>query len=160
VEGVEDADRRVSRGTACFVGASDAATPRCSASPDLSEAGLNAARKRCALRTARVEVPIGSGHMVLQRVGSGQDVGPRRADCARRGAAKARPTAESENQSEPAPSIAASETVATDRRTVRLRQLAAGVRAKPPAAESGAGHPLRLLPWQMDADERFSLGFR
>ena len=41
---------------------------------DLSEAGLERARSD-ALTQGRVETPIGIGHMVLQRVGSGADIG-------------------------------------------------------------------------------------
>jgi PAS domain S-box-containing protein len=56
-----------------FVGASDAARPLLGFR-SLSEAGLDEARND-ALRQGRVETPIGIGHMVLQRVGSGADVG-------------------------------------------------------------------------------------
>jgi PAS domain S-box-containing protein len=56
-----------------LIGASDAARSLpgfC----DLSGAGLDEARSD-ALKLGRVETPVGSGHMVLQRVGSGADVG-------------------------------------------------------------------------------------
>ena len=56
-----------------FVGASDAARPLLGFR-NLSEAGLEEAR-RDALKQGRVETPIGIGHMVLQRVGTGADVG-------------------------------------------------------------------------------------
>ena len=56
-----------------FVGASDAARPLLGFR-NLSEAGLEQARSD-ALKRGRVETPIGIGHMVLQRVGSGADVG-------------------------------------------------------------------------------------
>src|SRR5580658_3329937 len=56
-----------------FVGASDAAHALLGFH-DLSEAGLDDARSE-ALKDGRVETPIGIGHMVLQRVGSGADVG-------------------------------------------------------------------------------------
>ena len=56
-----------------FVGASDAARPLLGFR-NLSEAGLDEARSD-ALKQGRVETPIGIGHMVLQRVGSGADVG-------------------------------------------------------------------------------------
>ena len=56
-----------------FVGASDAARSLLGFR-DLTEAGLDAARDD-ALRDGRAETPIGPGHMVLQRVGSGSDVG-------------------------------------------------------------------------------------
>jgi PAS domain S-box-containing protein len=56
-----------------FVGASDAARTLLGFR-NLSEAGLDAARND-ALAQGRVETPIGIGHLVLQRVGTGTDVG-------------------------------------------------------------------------------------
>jgi PAS domain S-box-containing protein len=56
-----------------FVGASDAAHALLGVR-NLADAGLEAARSE-ALRQGRVEMPIGTDHMVLQRVGSGADVG-------------------------------------------------------------------------------------
>jgi PAS domain S-box-containing protein len=56
-----------------FVAASDAAHPLLGFR-NLSEAGLEQARGE-ALRQGRVETPAGIGHIVLQRVGSGADVG-------------------------------------------------------------------------------------
>jgi PAS domain S-box-containing protein len=56
-----------------FIGASEAARALLGFR-DLSEAGLDDARHD-ALKQGRVETPIGIGHMVLQRVGSGADVG-------------------------------------------------------------------------------------
>ena len=56
-----------------FVGASDAAQPLLGFR-NLSEAGLDDARGD-ALKQGRAETPIGIGHMVLQRVGVGADVG-------------------------------------------------------------------------------------
>ncbi|THD51149.1 MAG: PAS domain-containing sensor histidine kinase [Bradyrhizobium sp.] len=56
-----------------FVGASDAARSLLGFS-NLSEAGLDDAREG-ALKQGRSEMPVGIGHMVLQRVGSGADVG-------------------------------------------------------------------------------------
>ena len=56
-----------------FIGASDAARMLLGFR-NLSEAGLDGARND-ALQQGRVETPIGIGHMVLQRVGSGADVG-------------------------------------------------------------------------------------
>ena len=56
-----------------FVGASDAARPLLGFR-NLSEAGLDAARSD-ALRQGRVETPVGIGRMVLQRVGTGADIG-------------------------------------------------------------------------------------
>lgn len=56
-----------------FIGASRAARALLGFS-DLAEAGLDAARDD-ALKDGRHETPVGFGHMVLQRVGSGADVG-------------------------------------------------------------------------------------
>lgn len=56
-----------------FVGASEAARPLLGFR-DLVEAGLEQARSD-ALREGRAETPIGIGQMVLQRVGTGADVG-------------------------------------------------------------------------------------
>ncbi|MBB4372756.1 PAS domain S-box-containing protein [Bradyrhizobium sp. cir1] len=56
-----------------FVGASEAARPLLGFR-DLTEAGLEQACSD-ALATGRVETPIGIGQMVLQRVGTGADVG-------------------------------------------------------------------------------------
>jgi len=56
-----------------FVGASDAARSLLGFR-NLSEAGLDDARSD-ALKQGRVETPICIGHMVLQRVGTGADVG-------------------------------------------------------------------------------------
>ena len=56
-----------------FVGASDAARALLGFR-NLTDAGLDAARDN-ALKDGRAETPIGIGHMVLQRVGSGTDVG-------------------------------------------------------------------------------------
>jgi len=55
-----------------FIGASEAARALIGFH-DLSGADLDVARKT-ALQSGRAEVPIGIGHMVLQRVGSGADV--------------------------------------------------------------------------------------
>ena len=56
-----------------FIGASDAARSLLGFR-DLSEAGLGDARSD-ALKQGRVELPVGIGHLVLQRVGSGADIG-------------------------------------------------------------------------------------
>jgi PAS domain S-box-containing protein len=56
-----------------FVGASDGARSLLGFR-NLTEAGLDEARND-ALREGRVETPIGIGHLVLQRVGTGADVG-------------------------------------------------------------------------------------
>jgi PAS domain S-box-containing protein len=56
-----------------FINASDAARSLLGFR-DLSEAGLDEARNH-ALRQGRAELPVGIGQLVLQRVGSGTDVG-------------------------------------------------------------------------------------
>src|ERR1700733_8441297 len=56
-----------------FVGASDAARSL-PGFRNLAEAGLDQARSD-ALKEGRFEAPIGLGHLVLQRVGAGADVG-------------------------------------------------------------------------------------
>ena len=56
-----------------FVGASDAARSLLGFR-NLAEAGLDDARSD-ALKQGRAETPVGIGHLVLQRVGSGADVG-------------------------------------------------------------------------------------
>ncbi|MFL6791558.1 MAG: PAS domain-containing protein, partial [Bradyrhizobium sp.] len=56
-----------------FIGASEAARPLLGFR-NLSEVGLDDARDN-ALKQGRVETPVGIGHMVLQRVGSGADIG-------------------------------------------------------------------------------------
>ena len=72
VEGIDSPIAAFAR-DGMFVGASDAARPLLGFR-NLSEAGLDAARSD-ALQQGRVETPVGIGHMVLQRVGSGADVG-------------------------------------------------------------------------------------
>jgi len=56
-----------------FVGASEAARPLLGFR-NLSEVGLDGARSD-ALRHGRVETAVGIGHLILQRVGTGADVG-------------------------------------------------------------------------------------
>jgi PAS domain S-box-containing protein len=72
VEGVDTPIAAFTR-DGMFVAASDAARSL-PGFRDLSEAGLDATRGD-ALAQGRVETPIGIGRMVLQRVGSGADVG-------------------------------------------------------------------------------------
>ena len=56
-----------------LIGASNSARPLLGFG-NLSEAGLDEARED-ALKEGRVETPVGVSHMVLQRVGSGTDIG-------------------------------------------------------------------------------------
>ncbi|MDO8396615.1 MAG: PAS domain S-box protein [Bradyrhizobium sp.] len=72
VEGIDSPIAAFAR-DGMFVGASDAARPLLGFR-NLSEAGLDEARSN-ALAQGRVETPVGIGHMVLQRVGTGADVG-------------------------------------------------------------------------------------
>jgi PAS domain S-box-containing protein len=72
VEGIDSPIAAFAR-DGMFVGASDAARSLLGFR-NLSEAGLDDARSD-ALKQGRVETPIGIGHMVLQRVGAGPDVG-------------------------------------------------------------------------------------
>jgi PAS domain-containing protein len=72
IEGIEQPVAAFAR-DGMFVGASDAARPLLDFR-NLSEAGLDDARNT-ALRQGRVETSVGIGHMVLQRVGTGADVG-------------------------------------------------------------------------------------
>jgi PAS domain S-box-containing protein len=72
IEGIEQPIAAFAR-DGMFVGASDAARPLLGFR-NLSEAGLDEARNS-ALRQGRVETSVGIGHMVLQRVGTGADVG-------------------------------------------------------------------------------------
>ncbi len=72
VEGIDSPIAAFAR-DGMFVGASDAARPLLGFR-NLSEAGLDGARSD-ALAQGRVETPVGIGHMVLQRVGTGADVG-------------------------------------------------------------------------------------
>ena len=72
VEGIDSPIAAFAR-DGMFIGASDAARPLLGFR-NLSEAGLDAARSD-ALQQGRVETPVGIGRMVLQRVGSGADVG-------------------------------------------------------------------------------------
>ncbi len=72
VEGIDSPIAAFAR-DGMFVGASDAARPLLGFR-NLSEAGLDAARSD-ALQQGRAETPVGIGRMVLQRVGTGADVG-------------------------------------------------------------------------------------
>ncbi|HEY8335888.1 MAG TPA: PAS domain S-box protein, partial [Tardiphaga sp.] len=72
VEGVDTPIASFAR-DGLFIGASEAARALLGFR-NLSEAGLETARSD-ALKDGRAETPIGFGHLVLQRVGSGADVG-------------------------------------------------------------------------------------
>ena len=125
-----------------FVGASHAARALLGF-PDLAGAGLDATRSD-ALTRGRVELTTASGRMVLQRVGTGSDVGL--VALISPGTTPVSPPARTvQNVSErPAPTnkIAADETDET--------------RSASPDANRRR-HPLRFT-WQMDVDGRFSFG--
>jgi PAS domain S-box-containing protein len=144
-----------------FVGASDAARSLLGF-PDLSAAGLDAARDD-ALQNGRVELPIGSGHMVLQRVGTGSDVGLV-ALIAPGTEAAARPPTRAAKRPEPRQPAARDDTIAP---AVTAASSAADATAAPlpsqpaetsqPPTAHRRRHPLRFT-WQMDAEEHFSFG--
>jgi len=148
-----------------FVGASDAARTLLGF-PALSAAGLDKARGD-ALANGRVEMPIGTGHMVLQRVGTGSDIGL--VALIEPGAAITHEaTAESGTQAATPQPIATGEPAepTTEKTAPPVEPIAAAPAGPQPAetSESRDGsaprrgrHPLRFI-WQMDADERFSLG--
>ena len=151
-----------------FVGASEAARALFGF-PSFSEAGFDAARSE-ALANGRVERPIGTGHMVLQRVGTGSDIGlvaliaPGAAPATHPG----EPTAESEKQPGPRQPIAADWTAEpttgetaspagdTDAAPAES-QLAEAPESPAQPASRRRQRPLRFS-WQMDTDGRFSLG--
>ncbi len=141
-----------------FVGASDAARAL-PGFPDLSEAGLEAVRSD-ALANGRVEMPIGAGHMVLQRVGSGSDVGlialiaP---GAARSDTATAKSEGEAESQFAAAGAEPKDRESPTPAEKTRVVPFEAPPNGGPRTAMPRRRHPLRF-DWQMDADERFSLG--
>ena len=160
-----------------LAGASDAGRPLLGFR-DLSEAGLDAARSE-ALAKGRAELPTGGGEAVLQRVGSGTDVGlvalitlrttiPDMAPAAGfelvdalaegiEGTTAERTEALDGTSSEPAPTIepVADETELVANNTAAAPSDCAG--ASPEAAPAARRHPLRFT-WQMDADNRFFLG--
>jgi PAS domain S-box-containing protein len=156
-----------------FVGASEAARPLLGFR-NLSEAGLDAARSD-ALKQGRVETPIGIGHMVLQRVGSGADVGlvallaPGATQAAPFG--HVAPESPQTASAETAPIAPVTERPAPDDEKPAISGEARGESAsiepvaRPVEAPSGVDesaastrrHPLRFM-WQMDSEDRFSFG--
>jgi PAS domain S-box-containing protein len=166
VEGVETPMVAFAR-NGLFVGASDAARALLGF-PDLSAAGLETARGD-ALANGRVEMPIGTGHMVLQRVGTGSDIGLV-ALIEPNAASSAAATIKSNIRTESQPPVAAvgePAGMAIGEAAPRAEDIETAPAGWQPAeaAKSLEGavvprrrrHPLRFA-WQMDADERFSLG--
>jgi PAS domain S-box-containing protein len=158
-----------------FVGASDAARALLGFpslfepslfEPSLSEAGFDAAR-RTALANGRVEMPIRAGHMVLQRVGAGSDIGlvALIALDTAQAAHPAEVTAAPDQQ--PRQPLTSATIMPTTQHTAAPAENISDAPAASPSTEAapspgGAApnkrrHPLRFA-WQMDADERFSLG--
>jgi len=154
-----------------LVAASDAARPLLGFR-SLTDAGLGQARHD-ALAKGRAELPIGSGEMVLQRVGSGNDIGlialitPHVAitDPAAAGIELVDPFAE---QLDETPVDAAPTEALVDARPEPPPSIEAVASEPAPAAEAREAsshhstptpprHPLRFT-WQMDADSRFFLG--
>jgi signal transduction histidine kinase len=125
-----------------FVGASETARALLGF-PDLAEAGLDAARNN-ALTNGRVEMTTASGHMVLQRVGTGSDVGL---------VAMIAPSAASARRR-------TGHTSPVQDRRARSAAITAGETDKTSSATPHTGrhrYPLRFA-WQMDVDGRFSFG--
>jgi PAS domain-containing protein len=158
VEGVEAPIAVFSR-DGVFVAASEAGRPLFGFG-GLSETGLDDALSD-ALANGRVERPIAAGQMVLQRVGSGNEIGlvalmtSSLPSTARSDAAAAETPIETiaalEPDGEPSPDV---EAVADEPSSPPALQA-------PPAVE-GAAKQLRPQPlrftWRMDADTRFLLG--
>jgi PAS domain S-box-containing protein len=158
-----------------LVGASDAARPLLGFH-NLSEAGLEDARID-ALKQGRAETPLAIGHVVLQRVGTGADVGlialiaPARMQAALVAPPGDLPMAEYERPAmsgeAPAEFVLIDEIAETPDESVAARETSAApaiapqpIKAPPSFDELVAHarrHPLRFM-WQMDVDGRFSLG--
>jgi len=148
-----------------FVGASNAARalpgfPNLAESlvENLADAGLDAARSD-ALENGSVELPIGAGRMVLQRVGTGSDVGL---------VALIAPGAEAALRPSRRATAAAAPAIETAGRPTPLQPAATAQPGEAPvptatpapsvtSAANGRRDPLRFT-WQMDADGRFSFG--
>ncbi|WP_438274255.1 PAS domain-containing protein [Nitrobacter sp.] len=136
-----------------LVSANDAARPLLGFH-SLAEAGLEGAREE-ALREGRAETSTGPLHMVLQRVGSGRDVGlvallaPEVAGSSASGSASPPPEPQSAPPSWKEAAVASTPTVDAPRAPddARSRDSLPGMRR----------HPLRFM-WRMDAEGRFSLG--
>jgi PAS domain S-box-containing protein len=161
-----------------LIGASDAARSL-PCFHDLSEAGLDEARSE-ALKQGRSEIPLGAGRMVLQRVGTGADIGL--VALIELPAERPIPDYEQPAMSGEAPAEFAliDEFVELPDDQAVTEQPATTRALEPPAAAEAAGssstasrpnatpstieqpstirqHPLRFT-WQMDQDGRFSLG--
>ncbi|MEO6946356.1 MAG: PAS domain-containing protein [Nitrobacter sp.] len=144
-----------------LVGASDAARSLFGFR-DLTEAGLDAARDD-ALRDGRAETPIGPGHMVLQRVGSGSDLGlvALLVPGATHHSAALHTPPSPEPQSEPlGETPPAAEQPVNPAPPAEFAEFAGLTLDNNPSREPSPHmrrHPLRFT-WQMDAEGRFSFG--
>lgn len=119
-----------------FVGASEAARPLLGFR-DLGEAGLDQARSD-ALAHGRVALPIGIGTMVLQRVGSGADIGL--VALIEPAAAQAAPAAESVPDAVPVEVAVQSTPAATPEAPVEpARPIVETPSAPPPPSEATSG---------------------
>jgi PAS domain S-box-containing protein len=117
----------------------------------LADAGLEEARQ-IALKEGRAEVPFGSGHITLTRLGSRADVGllaaitPAQIPAVEEEIATAESIAAAD-----APDNAAPQNNATE------DEPPADPQSVEPTSLPPRRHPMRFM-WQMDADGRFSLG--
>ncbi len=121
---------------------------------DLTEAGLDDARSE-ALAKGRIDLPFGSGHMVLQRVGSSQDIGL---------VALITPLMIETVVPEPAAMIDAAPAAGfalvdefAEPPDDDVRVAATPAPSVTSSATAARRHPLRFT-WQMDSEGRFSLG--
>ena len=167
-----------------FIGASEAAHPLLGFR-DLAGAGLDQARSD-ALSQGQAEIPIGIGHLVLHRVGTGPDIGlvaliePGATQATHHATPDVGPEASSDAFAKPLETVAPPPAPGLDAQEVETpasdvlpeaapREAMVSARAEPsvqdmieslhPARPPAAPrhHPLRFL-WQMDADGRFVLG--
>ena len=150
-----------------FVGASDTARALLGFR-NLADAGLNAARDH-ALKDGRAETPIGFGRMVLQRVGSGSDIGlvaliapgavhpaPREEDLTTAEQAGEEQADDTFNDLFAATETTEPEKIATSAAPPEAQGIVAPpvLEALPPLAPRTT--PLRFV-WQLDTDDIFSI---
>lgn len=178
VEGIDTPIAAFARDGA-FIGASEAARVLLGFH-DLADAGLDAARDG-ALKDGRVETPIGIGRMVLQRVGSGADVGlvaliapgAERQSLLQQPDVSEKPAPESEPDSfaavehDDTPVAHDDDTPVADKPSTEAEPVAEEtvdaepVADQPAADDAVAEEPARTRPlrftWRIDADGHFSI---
>jgi signal transduction histidine kinase len=158
VEGVEAPIAVFSR-DGFFVAASEAGRPLFGFR-DLSETGLGDALSD-ALANGRVERPFAAGQMVLQRVGSGNEIGLVALMTSSVPSAARPDTVTAETPIETIVAVEPDGEPSSDVGAVADESSSPSAPQAPPAVESAAKpprpHPLRFT-WRMDADTRFSLG--